>query len=180
MTTWPVAPPSPDPESEMMDRSDWEWHPRDIGSVTTSSRGLSQSILGEGTEKLAVGGMILCSRMRQAFNRETRKAAASRWLRIQKVGGQHMGRHLGNIPKVSFDAPDRHISVSGEDFAGSICLDAIANRGPWCWQSSDGSERDRHTNLSCATLRSRLRRYSSQRAHRPSGCILSGQLHSVH
>jgi hypothetical protein len=66
----------PAPDREIRDRPEPDRHPSGIDSVGTCT--LSQSMFLLGTRRFTVGGMIFLSRMRQAFSKETRKAAASK------------------------------------------------------------------------------------------------------
>jgi hypothetical protein len=83
-TTWPVVPPSPELDKDIIGLPDGERQPSGMGSMGTTILKTSQLIVEAGLKKLTVGGMSLCSNIRHALTRDARKAATSKWL----TGGQ--------------------------------------------------------------------------------------------
>lgn len=79
--TWPVEPPIPELDNEMMYLPDGDLQPSGVASVGTC-KSLSHRIFGFRSVKLTAGGITPCSMMRHALTREARKAAASRCLNM--------------------------------------------------------------------------------------------------
>jgi hypothetical protein len=82
MTTWPVEPPIPMADRDIVERPKEERQLSGMVLIGTAAWKLSQLIPCVRFEKLTAGGIIPCSKIKQALTSDARKAATSRWLVI--------------------------------------------------------------------------------------------------
>jgi hypothetical protein len=83
-TTWPIEPPIPKLEIEMIDLPEDERQLSGMGCTGTVTSRVSQLIVVAGREKLTEGGIMPCSKIKQALTSAARKAATSRCLDVNQ------------------------------------------------------------------------------------------------